>query len=133
VATDLRITVGAYETDIKWLVPTLKGSYWGAHYTNEAILTAIYRSLCFNAWIGSEQVGFARVMTDAALTSVLNDVIVDGLWRGRGFGTALLKAVFAHHQVAPTICILQARPQNFGLYSKFGFVPVGSMLKRDPQ
>ncbi len=131
--TDLKITVGAFDTDIKWLIPTLKGSYWGAHYTNDAIITALYRSLCFNAKLGDEQVGFARVMTDAAITSVLNDVIVDGLWRGRGFGTALLKAVFEHHQVSPTICLLQARPQNIGLYTKFGFVPVGSIFKRDPR
>ncbi len=130
---DFRITVGAHETDVAWLIPTLKGSYWGAHYTNEAIITAIYRSLCFNAFLGVQQVGFARVMTDAAITSVMNDVIVDGLWRGRGFGTALLNAVFEHHQVRPTICILQARPNNFPLYQKFSFVPVGNILKRDPQ
>ncbi len=131
--TDLKITVGADNTDLKWLIRTLQGSYWGAHYTQDAIITVIYRSLCFNAWLGDQQVGFARVMTDAALTSVLNDVIVDGLWRGRGFGTAILKAVFAHPQVAPTICILQARPDNFPLYQKFSFVPVGNILKRDPQ
>ncbi len=133
MSTELKILTGVNQIDRDWLIRTLKASYWGGHYTDDAITIALYRSICFSAWLGDQQVGFARVMTDCSITSVLNDVIVDGLWRGRGFGTALLTAVFNHHQVQDTICILQARPENFGLYTKFGFVSVGSMFKRDPR
>ncbi len=130
---ELRIRTGVPFIDQAWLRATLKASYWGAHYNDDKITTAIYRSLCFSAWIGEKQVAFARVLTDSAITSALNDVIVDEGWRRQGIGTALLHAVFGHHQVKPTICILQARPENFGLYAKMGFVPVGSFYKRDPQ
>lgn len=130
---NLKIFVGADSVDVDWLLRSLNASYWGGHYTMAMVMNAIYRSLNFSACVDNEQVAYARILTDGAITSVLNDVIVDEKWRHRGIGTKLLETVFAHREVKPTICVVQARYENLGLYSKLGFVPVGSMFKRDPR
>lgn len=137
--TNIEIQVGSWAIDHEWLLATLHGSYWGGHYTRSLLEKAIEQSLCFSAMfrepgdLSWTQVGFARVLTDGAITSMLNDVIVDEKWRGQGIGTALLKKVFAHPDVARTICVIQSRPENWQRYAKFGFVPVSGMFKRDPQ
>lgn len=133
----LNLFVGEWALDMPWLVSALTTSYWGGHYTSEKIHAAVERSVCFSAYYGApasgRQVAFARVLTDNVLTSVLNDVIVDEKHRRQGVGTAFLKMVLSHHKMKSTICVLQARPENSTFYQKFGFVPVGSMYKRDPR
>lgn len=116
-----------------WLFGALQKSYWAAHYTLPALLGACHMSTCFNVYAGDQQVAFARIVTDGYLTSMLNDVIVDEKWRGQGIGRWLIGEVIKNGYVRGTICILQARPQNFDLYQKFGFVQVGNMFKRDPR
>lgn len=102
------------------------------HYTMPMLMRATENSLCFSAWIENSQVGFARVITDRATSSLINDVVVDKKWREKGIGTALMQAALGHPLVSNTICILHTRWAS-DFYQKFGFVPVGGMLKRDPK
>ncbi len=117
-----------------WLFRTLSASYWGGHYTKAQILRAIDHSIVFGAYLEDpiRQIGFARAVSDRAICSIINDVIVDPGWRKMGVGTSLIQAMVEHPAIAPTICILKTRYAN-GLYSKFGFVSAGDFLKRDPR
>jgi ribosomal protein S18 acetylase RimI-like enzyme len=63
------------------------------------------RLLCFGAYEGKRQVGFARVVSEHATFGYLQDFIVDPAWRGRGIGRSLLKR-------APNPHDLMARYRN---------------------
>lgn len=128
---DLQFHTASEKVDIPWLFNLLHHTYWGQHYTLNSVMRAVDGSLCFSAMVGDQQVGFARIVTDGAITSMLNDVVVDEKWRGRGICTALLTEVFAHRRVAGTICLLQTRYAS-KMYNRFGFSPGGEILKRNP-
>ncbi len=131
MATDLRIYSARESVDYDWVFEQLKNSYWGGHYTFDDLVEAIERSVCISAWMGVDQVGFARVITDRRIVSHLTDVIVEEKFRRQGIATAMLKNVFEHPWVKPTLCICQTR-HCFNLYAKFGFVMGGEVLKRNP-
>src|SRR5688572_24815122 len=74
-------------------------SYWCPGVSREVVEKSIENSLCFGLYDGEEQVGFARVVTDAATFAYLGDVFVLSPYRGRGLGRRLLEAVMAHPDV----------------------------------
>ncbi len=131
--TTLHFSTDPADIDHEWLFRTLKESYWGWFYSREKILVACRNSLCFSAYVENPRrhIGFARVITDGAITSTINDVIVDERWRGLLVGTRLMQHVIAHPLVAPTICVLKTRDAH-GFYTKFGFVSGENWFQRDP-
>ncbi len=124
--------------DFNWIFARLVTSYWGGRYKSESLTKAIRSSLCFGFYrrIPSEngqkftQVGFARVVTDGSLNSIVTDVYVEAMYRKKGFGSLLMRAVLAHPEVAPTICVLATRDHTT-FYEKQGFLRLKAM-KRDP-
>ena len=54
---------------------------------------AVRHSLCFDAFDGREQVGFARVVSDHATYAYISDVFVLDSHRGRGVGKRLMAAI----------------------------------------
>ena len=83
---------------------------------------SIENSLCFGAYAeDGKQVGFARVVTDAATFAYLGDVFVVGEHRGRGIGKQLVAAVMAHPDVQGVRLFLLGTADAHGLYEGFGF------------
>ncbi|MDD4312128.1 MAG: GNAT family N-acetyltransferase [Eubacteriales bacterium] len=105
----------------------LHGTYWANERTRETIARAIENSLCFGVYSGSEQIGFARCVTDYATTFSLADVIIDERYRGRGIGKALIPFILSHDLLQGLIGSLATRDAH-GLYAKYGFVPVDPKL-----
>lgn len=129
---ELKIYPNVESCDRDWVLKQLQASYWGEHYTLETLFNAMERSLNFSAVLGrGVQVGYARVITDRYLLSHLTDVIVDEQWRRQGVATAMLTEVFKHPWVKNTLCLCQTR-HYYNLYTKFGFVMGGDVLKRNP-
>jgi GNAT superfamily N-acetyltransferase len=72
------------------------------------------------AYLGEEQVGFARVMSDGSNMAWLGDMFVVAEHRGRGLGVALVSESVehpAHRDLAWFLNTLDAH----GLYARFGF------------
>jgi GNAT superfamily N-acetyltransferase len=82
---------------------------------------SIDNSLCFGAYDGDEQVGFARVVTDSATFAYLGDVFVVEAHRGRGLGKKLVEAVMAHPDVQGVRRFMLATGDAHSLYAQFGF------------
>lgn len=100
-------------------------SYWARGRARAVTERAIAGSLCFGAYDeDAGQVGFARVVTDAATFGFLADVFVVAAARGRGVGKALVTAVTAHPDVGSLPRLTLATDDAHGLYAQFGFVPV---------
>jgi GNAT superfamily N-acetyltransferase len=99
-------------------------SYWAKGIPRELVERSIANSLCFGAFDGEAQVGFARVITDYATFGYLADVFVVESHRGRGIAKELMRAVMEH----PELRVLRrwhlVTRDAHGLYAQFGFVPL---------
>jgi GNAT superfamily N-acetyltransferase len=96
-------------------------SYWAAGIPRETVARSIRHSLCFGAYDGGRQVGFARVMSDYATVAYLADVFVLPSHRGRGIGKRVMATITGHPALQGLrIWVLYTRDAH-GLYRQFGF------------
>jgi GNAT superfamily N-acetyltransferase len=111
-------------------------SYWARGVPLEVVQRAIRNSLCFGLYRDQLQVGFARVVTDAATFAYLADVFIVPGHRGIGLGKQLLAAVMAHSQLQGLRRFMLATRDAHGLYRQFGFTelknPQVLMERHDP-
>lgn len=100
-----------------------EASHWAPRIPREIVARSIRHSLCFGAYDGQEQVGFARVMSDYATFAYLADVFVLPSHRGRGIGKQLMATITSHPALQGLrIWLLYTRDAH-GLYRQFGFTP----------
>ncbi|MCA9865029.1 MAG: GNAT family N-acetyltransferase [Anaerolineae bacterium] len=110
-------------------------SYWARGRTREMTQQAIDNSICFGAYLGRQQVGFARVVSDQTTFAWLADVFILVEYRGQGYGKALVAAVLDHPELQGLRWLLATKDAH-GLYAQNGFAPVPPerfMERRTPQ
>ena len=95
--------------------------------SREVVERSIEGSLCFGAYEGDEQIGFARVVTDRATFAHLMDVFVLSEHRGRGVGKELMRAVMAHPDLQGLRKFTLHTADAHSLYEEFGFRRVESL------
>jgi len=111
--------------DVDAIHAYLSRSYWAAGITRERVARSLERSLCFGLFDGARQIGFARVVTDAATFAYLADVYVLEEYRGQGLGKQLVDAVRAHPDFADLRRFVLWTRDAHGLYERFGFRRLG--------
>jgi len=142
--TGYYVSTSLASMNVPWICATIRAQYWGAWLTDDKIIQAMSRSLCFGVFkdevidggdivVCGQQVAFARVLTDGETLSTVTDVVVDEAFRNQGIGTLLMNAVIAHELVRNTISVLQAKPIAIGWYSNFGYDGAVGVMKRDPR
>ena len=99
-------------------------SYWAAHIPLDLVRTSIDNSLCFGAYDGGAQVGFARVVTDYATFGYVADVFVALSHRGKGVGKELMAAIAAHPSLQRLRRWHLVTRDAHRLYEQFGFRPL---------
>jgi GNAT superfamily N-acetyltransferase len=106
----------------RWLS---EDSYWAAGRPRAVMERSIAHALCFGAYApDGAQAGFAKVVTDYAISASLNDVFVLPAHRGHGLGEALVRAALAHPSLTWVRRWNLRTRDAHGLYARFGFVPV---------
>ncbi len=115
------ITTDVSRFDIDAIHAFLSGSYWAAGIPRDTLERAIRHSLCFGALWQTQQVGFARVVTDRATFAYLADVYVLPSHRGLGLARQMVEAVVAHPELQGLRRMLLATRDAHGLYARFGF------------
>jgi GNAT superfamily N-acetyltransferase len=98
-----------------------RSSYWAAGRQRDIVERTIANSLCFGAYVHSQQVGFGRVITDGAVFGYVADVFVIPDARRRGIGTALMRAVMNHPDVSKLKVVLLRTSDARSFYAKYGF------------
>lgn len=98
-------------------------STWARGISKAMVQESIEHSLNFAVLIGTQQVGFARVVTDQTTFAYLLDVFVIESHRGRGLSRLLMAAVMAHPKIARVRRFVLVSSTARGLYSQFGFQP----------
>jgi GNAT superfamily N-acetyltransferase len=101
-------------------------SYWAARIPLDLVRTSIENSLCFGAYDGGAQVGFARVVTDYATFGYVADVFVIPSHRGAGVGKELMTAIMSHPSLQRLRRWHLVTRDAHRLYAQFGFKPLGA-------
>jgi GNAT superfamily N-acetyltransferase len=111
-------------------------SYWAPGVTREVVERSIENSICFGLHGASEQVGFARVVTDRAAFAYLADVFVLPDHRGRGLGKWLVETVLSYPDLQNLRRFFLGTADAHSLYERYGFRPIDParmMELRGPQ
>jgi hypothetical protein len=95
-------------------------SYWAEGRLLETVQSSIDHSLCFGLYEGSNQVGFARVVTDCATFGWLCDVFIVNSHKGRGLGKWLIEQVTSHSDVSDLRIFVLATRDAHELYRRYG-------------
>ena len=104
------------------VVALLRSTYWAAERPAEVTERSLQHSLNFGLFHGTDQVGFARVVTDRATIGYLCDVVIADGHRGKGVGKWLLTCILEHSELRGCrIDLFTKDAQEF--YRAFGFGP----------
>jgi GNAT superfamily N-acetyltransferase len=103
-------------------------AYWSLGIRREVFDRAVDHSLVASAFVGDEQVAFARVVTDRATFAWLCDVFVEQAARGQGVATRLIEAIVAHPDLQGLRRWALRTRDAHALYQRFGFTELA-----DPQ
>ncbi len=96
-------------------------SYWAPGRARELVARSWARSTrVLGCYLGDEQVGGVRVISDRATFAYLADVFVVAMHRGRGLGVALVREAVEHPEYVALRWNLHTQDAQ-SLYARFGF------------
>jgi GNAT superfamily N-acetyltransferase len=96
-------------------------SYWGRGRSRERVVATIEGSRrIVGLYLGSEQVGFARAISDGVTMAYLADVYVTEPHRGRGLGVELVREMIEGEGAPDVHWLLHTRDAQ-ELYHRLGF------------
>lgn len=98
----------------------LDTTYWAAGRPRAVLEKCISHSMCFGLYRGSEQVGFARAVTDYSTFTYFCDVIIAPEHRGNGLGKWMVETILAHPDLQTVTQCLRTRDAHT-LYERHGF------------
>jgi GNAT superfamily N-acetyltransferase len=115
------ITTDQQKLDLDAIHAFLTRSFWAQGIPKQTVAKAVANSLCFGLFDGTNQIGFARVVTDRATYAYLCDVYVLESHRGLGLGKWLIETVMAHPDLQGLRRFQLVTRDAHGLYSRHGF------------
>ncbi len=96
-------------------------AYWSKNIPRAVVQKAIKNSYCFSAFMDAKQIGFARVVTDAATFAYLADVFVLPEFRGNGISKKLMQSVQSHPDLQGLRRWMLMTADAHKLYESYGF------------
>jgi GNAT superfamily N-acetyltransferase len=134
---DILVTTDPARLDIETVHGFLTRSYWAEGIPREVVERSIRHSICFGAFEGDRQVGFARVISDRATFAYVADVFVLPGHRGRSIGKRLMACITSHPELQNLRLWTLFTRDAHGLYRQHGFRearhPDRLMERRQPQ
>lgn len=118
------ISTDKSKLDLNYIQSVLSKTYWAEGIPVETVEKAVNGSICFGIYDKNKQIGFARLITDAATFAYLADVFVDAAYQGKGLGKWLIEEIMKHESVQGLRRFMLATKDAHGLYSQYGFVPL---------
>jgi GNAT superfamily N-acetyltransferase len=113
-----------------------KESYWAKGIPEDVVMRSIENSISFGVFNGSNQVGFARVVSDKATYAYLADVFILPEHRGKGLSKQLMETILKYPELQGLRRWVLATHDAHGLYAHYGFTPLAKperwMEKHNP-
>jgi GNAT superfamily N-acetyltransferase len=101
-------------------------SHWARGIDRATVERSVRNSLCFGAYRGGAQIGFARVVTDRATFAFVCDVFVLAEARGRGVAKVLVDAIMQHPDLQGLRRMALTSRDAKGLYERIGFTDLAA-------
>ena len=134
---DVLVTTDPARLDLETVHGFLTRSYWAEGIPREIVERSLRHSICFGAFDGNRQVGFARVISDRATFAYVADVFVLPSHRGRRIGQRLMACITSHPDLQNLRLWTLFTRDAHGLYRQHGFrearYPDRLMERRQPQ
>ena len=124
--TEYTITSDPHRLDVVAIHAFLSSAYWSTGVPMAIVEKALANSVAFGVFLGEQQVGFARVVTDKATFAYLADVYVLEPHRGKGLAKRLLGEIAVHKDLQGLRRFLLATKDAHSLYAQFGFKPLAN-------
>ena len=107
--------------NIAFIQEFLSNTYWAKGRTIEEMKICVDHSINFGVYIGEQQIGYARVVTDFFQFAYLMDVFMDKDFRGLGYSKQLMSHIFETEELRKIKVWRLATSDAHGLYKQFGF------------
>jgi GNAT superfamily N-acetyltransferase len=101
-------------------------AYWCLNIPMDTVRRSVENSLCFGVYLGEQQVGFARIISDYATIAYLGDVFVVPEHRGKGLSKRLIAEIMSHPDLQGLRRWILLTGDAHGLYHQFGWKPVSN-------
>jgi GNAT superfamily N-acetyltransferase len=99
-------------------------AYWCLNIPMDTVKRSVENSLCFGVYLGGQQVGFARIISDYATIAYLGDVFIIPGHRGKGLSKQLVAGIMSHPDLQGLRRWILLTGDAHGLYHQFGWKPV---------
>ena len=119
---DFTISTDPARLNLEAIAEMLSRAYWVHKRTTEMIARSLQNSLTFGIYVGSGQIGLARVVSDYVTFAWLCDVFIHEDYRGRGLGKWLMEAVHSHQDLREVRRWMLATRDAHGLYGQYGWI-----------
>lgn len=118
-----RLSVAPSQQDARAVARLLEGHYWTRGVSPESLVRA---QLGSGAWVVARDpqgrlVASARAIADGVRHAHVADVVVEGRWRGRGVGRALVHLLLDHPKLRNVARVQLETADAGGFYAGFGF------------
>jgi ribosomal protein S18 acetylase RimI-like enzyme len=121
-SSDVRISSEKNDVDIDVVHCFLsQQAYWSKNIPRAVVEKSIENSYNFSAFIGEQQVGFTRVVSDGATFAYLCDVFVLPEFRGLGISKKLMQHVQNHPELQNLRRWMLMTADAHKLYESYGF------------
>ncbi|MDD5952132.1 MAG: GNAT family N-acetyltransferase [Oscillospiraceae bacterium] len=116
-----RFTKDQSEIHPKEVHRLLEQTYWAKGRPLQVVARSMKNSLCFGVFSPDDElVGFARMITDYAVTYYVSDVVIDESHRNKSIGTHLIKFMTESEEVRGLKGVLLTTYAH-SFYEKLGF------------
>ena len=117
----ISVTCDPERFDLDTIHGFLVESYWASGIPREVVERSVRHSICFAAFDGRRQVGFARVISDRATYAYVADVFVLPSHRGQGISKRLMAAITSHPELQNLRLWTLFTRDAHELYRQYGF------------
>ena len=117
----IEISTNIEKLNIPLIHGFLTDSYWAKGRTLDDVKTSIENSLNFGIYIGSNQIGFARICTDYTVFAYLMDVFILPEYQGKGYAKKLMETIINEPKLMACKVWMLKTSDAHELYKKFSF------------
>jgi len=102
----------------------LTSAYWSKGVTRAVVEKSVAGCLPFGLYHGSDQIGFARIITDYATFAYVSDVFILDEHRGQGLAHWLMQVILGHPRLQGLRRWMLATRDAHEIYRRVGFEPL---------
>lgn len=118
------ITTDSAQLQLDVIYQFLTDSYWAKGIPKTTVQQSLEHSLNFGVFHETQQIGFARVISDYTTFAYLADVFVLESYRGKALSKWLMTCIMEHPSLQGLRRWLLATLDAHSLYEKYGFTPL---------